>query len=286
MDNQPSSRDIPPQNHDGFEDEYDSTYDALNALAKNLATRATLIVNWYLNHKRWPRRFSRLLRAASITLAVLGGLAPLQGQEKGVDHLGYILIALAGASLLVDRYFGYSTSWMRYMSTQMALQRALDNFQLAWTLWRIQIRNKTPSTGVVSLTSEQQAAGILLLTTFQQQISDLVDKEFQTWIIQFQEQLTALQAAVDKDKKEARPGNLVVSFHAQTAITGQSEVYLNNQMVRKTDTNGVILTGLLPGSHLISIKANNGTLLGNGTAVVEAGQTSEKNIELKSNGLS
>ncbi len=285
----PPSRDLrpriavdqPPGN------EEDSDFAALQALATDLERRAVDAADWYLRNKAGPRRRSRLLRFLAILFGVLGGLAPLVGglQFAGTDssagsslasasQWGYLLIALAAASLLFDRYFGFSSSWMRYMTAQMALQRSLEKFQLAWSLWRIKISGGKP-------TDEEQAAAIALLTAFQQEVGDLIDQEFQAWISQFKEQLAELQAAISKDKDERRPGNLVIGIHAQQVINGPADVYLDNRLLRRTDSGSVLLTALNPGSHLVTVKANEGALEGSATVTVQAGETSEAHINLK-----
>jgi len=129
--------------------------------------------------------------------------------------------------------------------------------------------------------AEQRTLAIDLLTTFQQQAGELIDKEFQTWVAQFQEQLAALQATIDKDKKERSSGNLVITYHAPATITGSADIYLNNQLVRQTDSGGMLLPALTPDTYLVQVKANNGALQGSKTVKVESGQTSEVSIELK-----
>lgn len=283
----PVSADLQPRRAVGAEQKHGNDFAALNALALSLEERAVEAIDWYLRHKGGPRTASRLLRGLAILSGVLGGLAPLlsgaelSGELWGAkwslpdtDHWGYILIALAGAALLTDRYFGFSSSWMRYMTAQMALQRALEKFQLSWAIWRIQVKDQRPS-------DPQQAAAIALLTAFGQEIGDLVDQEFQAWVAQFKEQLAELQAAISKEKTERRPGNLVVAYHSAAAIDGPAEVFLDTRLARQTDSGSVLLTALPPGSHLVQVKANAGALQGSASVTVEAGQTSEANIELK-----
>lgn len=283
MDDKPSpTPDLQPRRLIPLGQEEGDDFTRLNALAREVELRITEAINWYLRKKRWPSLLSRLLRALAILFAVLGGLAPLLSSDNketacllyNADRWGYILIALAGAFMLFDRYFGFSASWMRYMTAQMALQRNLEKFQLAWAVWRISVQANTP-------TPEQQSAAIALMTSVQQRSGELIDKEFQIWIAQFQEQLTALQAAIDKDKKERHPGNLVVTYRSQTVISGPADIYLNNQLVRQTDSGSTLLPTLSPGTYLVQVRANGGLLLGSETAKVESGQTSEVCIELQ-----
>ena len=266
--------------------EQPSRDEALCALAGELMARAVEAVNWYLQHKIWPSRLSRLLRALAILGGVLGGLAPLLGGASVsgafadgkwslyANQSGYILIALAGAALLFDRYFGFSSSWMRYMTAQRALQRALESFQLSWAIWRLQVTDAGPD-------AEQQAAAIALLTAFQQKIGELVDQEFQAWVAQFKQELAELQTAISKDKSENRPGHLVLGIQTNEAIIGPADVYLDNRLVRQTDSGSVLLTALDPGSHLLMVTANKGALQGSKTVNLAAGATSEVIVELK-----
>ncbi len=257
---------------------------ALDNLAYESELQAIKAIKWYLKRKRSQSWLSQGVRWFAVLFVVIGGFSPLLSgmgevtsllpKGSNLDHWGYIFIALSAALVALDRFLGFSTTWMRYMTAQMALQRALEKFQLAWAVWRLSITDNAP-------TAEQHSAAIALLTSFQQQIGDVVDKEMQTWLSEFQQQLSALQAAVDKDKTERAPGNLVVTYSAPVPIDGQADIYVDNQLSRSTSSGAVILTGIAPGSHFVMVKANGGKLQGNATITLTAGQTAQTNIELK-----
>lgn len=268
-----------------------TSLDKLRNLATLLEDRTIGTVQWYLHRKKWPRRLSQGVRFLAIVLAIMGGLSPLAASAELVDgkslnQLGYVFIALAGAILLTDRYFGFSSSWMRFMTAQMALQRALEKFQLSWAVWQIQAGGQSAPAGAAPapLSSEQINSAVTLLANFQTEIGTLVDQEFQTWVTEFKEQLANLQAAISKDKEDLRPGNIVVSISAATPLKGPSQLYVDNQFANQTDNSTALLTAVNPGSHLVTVKAVSdagAAVEGSQAVTVVAGQTGKADIALK-----
>lgn len=260
---------------------YDSTLAALDALACGLEKRTVDYINWYLGRKNGPKNWSLSLRWLTLGLFLAGTLVPIVSGDTWVksklpeiDHWGYLFFGFAGVFILLERYMGFATTWMRYMKAEMALQRAHDKFRLAWAVWRLHVGKDGP-------TPEQVTAAVALLTGFREEVGEVVDTEFQTWIVEFQEQLAALQAAVEKGKTENRPGNLVVKFQSAKPIAGVVSIYLNGQVARQTDGGAAVLTGLVPGPYALRVTANDGALQGSATVKVEAGQTAETTVELK-----
>jgi hypothetical protein len=91
-------------------------------------------ISWYMHEKESKSRLSKRLRFCAISLAVLGGIAPLVNAAYGKfpSSAGYVLLALAAGLQLVDRYFGYSSSWSRYLRVAMEANGLLLMLQLRW----------------------------------------------------------------------------------------------------------------------------------------------------------
>jgi hypothetical protein len=89
---------------------------------------------WYLSEKEKKGRLSKLLRLISLFLAVLGGAVPLTSAVvSGLNpSIGYILLVFAGGLQLVDKYFGYSSAWRRYVDCAMELNAHLLMFQVEY----------------------------------------------------------------------------------------------------------------------------------------------------------
>ena len=119
--------------------------DAVRGPLLHLYRYATFVgedaISWYFRKKRWKARIGRLLRFLAIFLTTAGGLLPFvvaSGLFNDTDdrfkwsQLGYILLALAGGCVLLDKFFGFSSAWVRYVTTALALQRHLARFQFDW----------------------------------------------------------------------------------------------------------------------------------------------------------
>jgi hypothetical protein len=102
---------------------------------KALAERYRQVIDWYLVEKEKKKRASKAIRAIAWVLAVAGGLIPLlvgAGLEYVDPSLGYVFLASAASIQLVDRYFGYSESWKRYVSVAMECSAGLLAMQVGW----------------------------------------------------------------------------------------------------------------------------------------------------------
>jgi hypothetical protein len=86
-------------------------------------------LSWYVDKKAGRAKTSQRLRFSAVVLSILGGLVPLLiamfgGQpswhwlsllgDVRFGQLGYVFLAITGGLILLDRYFGYSTGWMRF----------------------------------------------------------------------------------------------------------------------------------------------------------------------------
>lgn len=286
-------RNLNPQKFIGDLGAAGSAIDQLKVLADRIESRAISTINWYLKKKTSPQRWSQWARGFAILLATLGGMAPLISgampldsniNALSLDRFGYLFIAAAAAILMTDRYFGFSSSWMRYMTAQMALQRALEKFQLSWGVWQIQVANRnSPGVAAATLPAELANSAVTLLLNFQAEIGELVDQEFQLWIAEFKEQLANLQSAVSKDKEDQRPGNVVVNIAASGSLAGPSGIYLDHRLIESTSSSAALLNGVSPGSHLLTVKAKSadGTPLESSQHVtVAAGLTVKADLTL------
>ena len=104
-------------------------------------------LNWYYRKKSGRSVTSRALRFSAVILSVFGGLVPVLVSLFGsrprwhwldafadlrFGQLGYLLLAIAGGLFLLDKYFGYSTGWMRYIVAMQAIEKAREAFRLDW----------------------------------------------------------------------------------------------------------------------------------------------------------
>ncbi|HLK93179.1 MAG TPA: SLATT domain-containing protein [Polyangia bacterium] len=167
---------------------------SLEALYGAVEARALSSIKWYMNARRSHSLWSKLLRGATLLFAVAGTLVPLvdaiNGRQKWVSfeigQWGYVCFAIAGAFVLIDRYFGLSSAWMRFSSTGLILQRELRRFQLDWA-------SAFASVSGDNLAPADAEKFLDLLKRFSATVEDEIERETNTWIAEFRSGLADLE---------------------------------------------------------------------------------------------
>jgi hypothetical protein len=189
---------------------------SLSALHRYIEEQAQKQIKWYWDKTRAKANVSVALRFLAIVLFAMGGLVPLVKATLPESALhwfpfdfgqcGYLLIGIAAACMGLDRFFGYSTGWIRYVTTAMAIDKSLEEFRLEWTRTMARMRGAPP-------TPEQVDALIQTCATFSLAIKSQVEQETKAWVVEFQTNLSQLekdlQAKADEVKaktKAAAPG--------------------------------------------------------------------------------
>lgn len=181
---------------------------SLKVLRKYVENQATGLLQWYYGKKIWKARMSSFLRVLTITLFSLGGLVPLIkaiappnaafiNSKEGFDfgQLGYLLIALAAAAIALDRFFGFSSGWIRYITTALSIERALDEFRMEWARITATMQGNQPA-------AEKLEELIQLCKTFCIGIRSQVEQETKAWVLEFQSNLSELEKELKARAKE------------------------------------------------------------------------------------
>lgn len=162
-------------------------------------------IGWYDNKKASKAKMSRTLRLCAIILTIIAGLIPALisiGAFGGLDPRGYIqltylFLGLAAGCMGLDKYFGFSTAWMRKITTQMALERALTEFRVDWVRSIAELGGQRPDAtqiqGLLSL------AGDLL-----DSVHDRLEEETAAWVAEFETNLTKLQRDAETQLRAAK----------------------------------------------------------------------------------
>jgi hypothetical protein len=254
--------------------------DSMRQYAENDVEAA---IRWYYAKKPWKAFSSQLLKFLTLLATGLGGLLPIvsatgvfssglpeaqrQLRNLQVNQVGYLCFGLAAAFLAFDKYFGYSTGWMRYITTAMSLETALRNFRLDWARATSGLAGSPPSGAT--------------LETLLQKIQDfcvaartLVEKETQAWVMEFQTNLSQLEkeakaamdtarAAVESAQKEskaaaesARPGAIELTVENALDADRGYQVSLDGTVLESAVTRKTCaLMDVAPGLHKLEVAA-------------------------------
>jgi hypothetical protein len=153
-------------------------------------------VSWYMKEKASAARWSRGLRVLSVLLAVAGGLVPLVHAARpsliGAEW-GFVLLGSAGGAQALDRLFGWSTSYTRYVSTAFAVQRALAGFESQWVQEQARLAGRPPA-------GDEIDALLRIAAEFTDRVLALVEQETASWAGDLKEELTRLERSARNGK--------------------------------------------------------------------------------------
>lgn len=262
-------------------------------------------IDWYWRSKRWKANFSRAIQFYALALTALAGIAPIVVQvlrSSGVNipttfdsgAIASLCVGTAAALLGLDKAFGFSSGWTRYVLTATSMTKLLHEFRMDWVALAA-AANDPP-------TLEQQAGLIQRAKDFISGIQNAILQETKDWATEFQNnmaqmekdlksQLDTLKAQVEKNAKEkeesSKPGAIELTvtnadkadgFHFDVILEGGPE------KVADTVSNAKVWTriAVAPGQYKMAVNAKvKGSPLGTSAVIdVQAGVTWKGSLEL------
>jgi len=154
---------------------------------------------WYAGRRGRKRLWGRALRVGAIVLGAIAAVLPVLSEIYTTDGEpaiapGWATVFLAAAAALValDRYFGFSSGWMRFMSAEIRLTRLRHEFEYGWQAERAAAGGR-PST-------EQVAALLARAKAFVLAVDDVVADETSGWITEFRTSLETAEQGLERSR--------------------------------------------------------------------------------------
>ena len=259
-------------------------------------------VDWYWRAKRSKARPSQAIRFLAWILAAIGGLLPVIGylfQSHIPANLrdglwASLLLGVAAALLGLDKAFGYSSGWARYVLTATNIRKALEEFRLDWA--------ELMAKAGTSLTGENAALLIERAKKFRIDVESLVLEETKDWVTEFQSsmaqmekdvgaQLSALKTQVDKNiqtrEAASQPGLIEITVtnadktdagKVQLRLEGPTKITAELEPGSKSYANENIPCGQY--RVVISAKVGNKDVSAETPVVIKAGEILKTQLSL------
>ena len=172
-----------------------------------LVRKAEEALQWYESAQHLKRRGARLTRGTAIFLGALAAIAPSVIAALP-DHLGTFAVlrlnplatvigVLAATMILVDKFYGFSSSWMRCAATYQEIQANLETFKIDWRRQLFLLKNGGAPTA-------EQILGVFdFLSAFLKSVNDSVRSETQSWVSEFKGALAELDQTVEAQRARA-----------------------------------------------------------------------------------
>lgn len=168
---------------------------SLEQLHGYVTDEAARALEWYYRKRRAMQRGGRCLRLGAILATGAAGVTPLLAEllerdgQPAVEPLwAAFQLAIAGLLVLLDRFWGFTSAWVRYLRAAQALTTALDAFRIDWESHKLAQADGDPD-------QEQTQARIDRCKTFLLQVRAVVRRETEAWAREFQNVLEEIEGA-------------------------------------------------------------------------------------------
>ena len=280
----------------------DDVPSSLKKVADYAETTAGNAINWYWKHKTWKARLSQAIQLTALVSTALAGLFPVMATifpsisspfGTSTSLAASMFVGFAAALIGVDKAFGLSSGWARYVLTATTIRKALEEFRLDWTV--LLAKASTPPT-------HEDIAGLLQRARdFVGVVEGMVLQETKDWITEFQNNVAQLEketkAQLDAAKAEAEKRT---AARMNESKAGSVEITVSNadktdnhtfqvlwegaqgQIARETVTDGEewIRINVPPGQYTTTVSAAVGGKPTSRKSVINIGPGENKKVEI------
>jgi hypothetical protein len=176
--------------------------EALPMIYERVEGSAKRTRDWYwdsIGSKRWASLASRVvslcLLASGAVLPILASICTEPATRLLLTQLGVASLAAAGLSLAVDRVLGWSSGWLRYMTTVTAMENATRKFRMDWANHVIGKSEPLDAKDVRQLFE--------LAKRFEEEIGTLRSDETDKWVTEFNSSIALLGELIKSQRESA-----------------------------------------------------------------------------------
>lgn len=177
--------------------------EALQSIYKEAQKSSQEKRDWYWNAIKEKKVASYLSRGLAFFLLVFGtalpllaGLSDAPGIRLNCTQIGIVLLAVAGLTQVADRAFGWSSGWMRYISTVNLMESKTILFELTWAKHMLSKSSEIDSKFVQTM--------FTIAEQFENDLIKLQADETNNWIKEFDAGTRALYDAIASQREDTK----------------------------------------------------------------------------------
>jgi hypothetical protein len=257
---------------------------SLEKAAMHATEHAVEAAAWYQRNRRGKRIAARISRFSAILLVAAAGVLPMlqqaypaaDGKAAIAPVWASILLAIAVFLVMVDRFFGLSSGWIRYVLAEAQLRSAIQRFEFEWAATQAAFGGATPTT-------DQCQQALVRIKAFVAEVNAIVDDETSRWVAEFQEALKQIEEQTRTPAPASQTGSLSVTVTNGEAVDAAGwSLEVDGAEPRVYTGKSAALIGLLPGDHRLSVqgKIASKAVRGEAVATVRPGASAVVQVTL------
>jgi hypothetical protein len=212
--------------------------------------------DWYNQGKKSKQRSAKFLRVAAIFATAVAGIFPILTQiftTNGVPDVdpawASIALGVAATCIGLDRFFGFSSGWLRYIEAQTKIRNAIQIFAIDCQLEKLSWTNPTPALN-------QSKRLIVRAQALITEVNGIIEDETKKWANEFRDALGKLEETA-KEIEEAAPAEQLGAINL-TVTNGKScddgwFISIDGGVEQKRSGETATLAHLVPGLRIVSI---------------------------------
>lgn len=180
----------------------DKTADAaLASIYTRVSDASKVFCTWYWASIHAKRRMSLWVRGIAFLLLVLGTTFPIYAAIENAPHdrlwftqYAVAFLAAAGLTQVADKIFGWSSGWMRYITTVTTIENLTRSFELEWAKYIVSRSTQLDSADVKALFE--------LARGFEHELTRLQGDETAKWVAEFNTGISLLESLIRTQREE------------------------------------------------------------------------------------
>ena len=175
--------------------------DTLNTIKTDLLETVAKEEKWYRRLRITHGLTTRFFRFTAICLLGFGTIYPIFAKGQNLEW-GYVCLAIGSLILLMDKYFGISTSFVRFYRAEIEIINYSRIFAEDWEIEMVKSDSNFSKDNILNLLN--------VAKRFRESVSTIIASETTAWATEFNAQISELQQELMKKESTYKVGNLSV----------------------------------------------------------------------------
>jgi len=201
--------------------------------------------DYYRNSANYKRSWAKILRIIAIISTALGGLLPVLSQILAKDDINLepawatVAITIAVTAIGLDRFFGFSSAWMRFITTEIKINSKIEQIKL-------NIENERFSWQGAAPDFDGAKTMINHITLFINEVSQIVKDETNTWMMEFQNSIQKFNEEANVKADNLKLGGVAVNIENAAEFSKGIKLQLESQEPIRFSGSSYSFNNLLP----------------------------------------
>lgn len=175
--------------------------EVLESIYAHIEKTSRQMCAWYWTSIKTKRATSLCIRGMAFLLLVLGTTFPVFAalQEKAdeklvLTQLAVAFLVIAGLAQLADKIFGWSSGWMRYITTVLTMENLTRAFLMEWGKYLVSKEGAMDAADAKALFD--------LAKGLEQELTKLQAEETTKWVAEFNTGIALLDTMIKTQREE------------------------------------------------------------------------------------